>query len=91
MGIACYFNQASVKGETLMLVRVIFFIVAALVGYALLRRLSLGRYQLRFCSAITVTALFLGIFFGRYALGAVIAMIIFTLGGLLALDQYERR
>jgi len=74
-----------------MIIQLALFVGASIIVYVLLRALPLGPYQLRFCFVMTLTALFLGIFFGRYALSAVIAMILFSLGGLLALDHYERR
>lgn len=73
-----------------MIVQLALFAGASIVVYVLLRALPLGPYQSRFCFVMTVTALFLGIFFGRYALSAVITMILFSLAGLLALDRYGR-
>jgi len=58
--------------------------------YILLRVLNVGKAQRNFCMITTMIALCLGVLFGENATAAAIAIMIFGMGGLLAIDKRAR-
>jgi hypothetical protein len=70
--------------------RILVMVVGGTVIYALLRVFGLGSSQRRFCFVTALIALFLGVFLGSHATSAIVAIMLLGVGGLLALDGYER-
>jgi hypothetical protein len=65
------------------------FVVASGLAYLVLRSLPMAETQRRFLLFAGLTAIFLVSAFGAHAKEAVIALLIFGMGGLLALDRIE--
>ncbi len=63
------------------------FVVVLGGVYLLVNMLTMGVPQKRFCMTTTAIALFLGLMFGEYAQEAMIAILVFGMGGLLILDR----
>ena len=73
------------------LIRALIFVASAGLVYILLRVMPIKKAQRRFLAVVGITALFLVLAFGRHAKEAGIALLVFSMVGLLALDRYESR
>lgn len=71
--------------------RALVFVASGGLIFLLLRAMPMKEVQRRFLLVATLTALFLVLAFGRHAKEAGIALLVFGMVGLLALDKYESR
>jgi len=67
--------------------RALVFVASTGLIYILLRVMPMGEAQRRFLTFVGILALFLVLSFGKYAKEAGIALLIFGMVGLLALDR----
>jgi hypothetical protein len=75
--------------DPMLALRALIFVVASGLAYLILRVLPMRDAQRRFLLFAGLTAIFLVSAFGAHAKEAVIALLIFGMGGLLALDRME--
>jgi hypothetical protein len=68
--------------------RALVFVASGGLIFLLLRVMPMKEAQRRFLLVATLTALFLVLAFGRHAKEAGIALLVFGMFGLLALDRY---
>jgi hypothetical protein len=73
------------------IIRALIFVASGGLIYLLLRLMPMKDAQRRFLMVVALTALFLVLAFGRHGKEAGIALLVFGMIGLLALDRFESR